>query len=54
MTQEMEQLRHRILTKLDMTRETGDEELEELIYNEVGSYSRNNGLSLKHREKFQK
>lgn len=54
MTQEMEQLRHRILTKLDMTRETGDEELEELIYNEVGSYSRNNGLSLKHREQFQK
>ena len=54
MTQEMEQLRHRILTKLDMTRETGDEDLEELFYFVVGSYSRNNGLSLKHREKFQK
>ncbi len=54
MTQEMEQLRHHILTKLDLTRETGDEELAELIYNEVGSYSRQHGLSLIHREQFQK
>lgn len=54
MTHEMEQLRQRILTKLDLTRETGDEELEELIYNEVGSYSRTQGLSLRQREQFQK
>ncbi len=54
MTQEMEQLRQYILTKLDLTRETGDEELEELIYNEVGSYSRKHGLSLMRREQFQK
>lgn len=54
MTHEMEQLRQRILTKLDLTRDTGDEELEELIYNEVGSYSRAKGLSLKQREQFQK
>lgn len=54
MTHEMEQLRQRILTKLDLTRETGDEELEELIYNEVGNYSRAQGLSLKQREQFQK
>ncbi len=54
MTQEMEQLRQQILTKLDLTRETGDEELEELIYKEVGSYSRAQGLSLKQREQFQK
>ena len=32
MTQEMEQLRQHILAKLDLTRETADEELEELIY----------------------
>lgn len=54
MTQEMEQLRQQILTKLDLTRETGDEELEELIYKKVGSYSRTQGLSLKQREQFQK
>ncbi len=54
MTYEMEQLRQRILTKLDLTRETGDEELEELIYNEVGNYSRKQGMSLRQREQFQK
>lgn len=54
MTQEMEQLRQHILTKLDLTRETGDEELEELIYNVVGDYSRKQGLSLLQREQFQK
>lgn len=54
MTQEMEQLRQKILTKLDLTRETGDEELEELIYKEVGTYSRSQGLSLKLREQFQR
>ena len=54
MTQEMVQLRHQILTKLDLTRETGDEELEQLIFKEVGSYSRDQGLSLKQREQFQK
>ncbi len=54
MTQEMEQLRQHILTKLDLTRETGDKELEELIYDEVGIYSRKQGLSLKQREQFQK
>lgn len=54
MTQEMEQLRQKILTKLDLTRETGDEELEELIYKEVGTYSRYQGLSLKQREQFQR
>lgn len=54
MTYEMEQLRQRILTKLDLTKETGDEELEELIYSEVGNYSRTQGLSLKQREQFQK
>ncbi len=54
MTQEMEQLRQNILTKLDLTRDTGDEELEELIYNEVGSYSRRQGLSLRQREQFQR
>ncbi len=54
MTQEMEQLRQHILTKLDMTRETGDEELAGLIYDEVGGYSRQQGLSLKQREQFQK
>lgn len=54
MTQEMEQLRQHILAKLDLTRETADEELEELIYQEVGSYSRRQGLSLKNREQFQR
>ena len=54
MTQEMEQLRQKILTKLDLTRDTGDEELEELIYREVGSYSRSQGLSLRQREQFQR
>ena len=54
MTHEMVQLRQRILTKLDLTRETGDEELEQLIFKEVGSYSREQGLSLKQREQFQK
>ncbi len=54
MTQEMEQIRQQILTKLDLTRETGDEELEELIFKEVGSYSRTQGLSLRQREQFQK
>lgn len=54
MTQEMEQLRQHILTQLDLTRETGDEELENLIYDQVGSYSRQQGLSLKAREQFQK
>ena len=54
MTQEMEQLRQHILAKLDLTRETADEELEELIYPEVGSYSRRQGLSLKNREQFQR
>ena len=54
MTYEMEQLRQRILTKLDLTRETGDEELEELIYSEVGNYSRKQGMSLRQREQFQK
>lgn len=54
MTNEMEQLRQKILTKLDLTKDTGDEELEELIYTEVGNYSRAQGLSLKQREQFQK
>lgn len=54
MTKEMEQLRQRILTKLDLTRDTGDEELSELIYSEVGNYSRQKGLSMKQREQFQK
>ena len=54
MTREMEQLRQKILTRLDLTRDTGDEELEELIYAEVGAYSRIQGLSLKQREQFQK
>ena len=54
MTQEMEQLRQHILAKLDLTRETADEEFEELIYQEVGSYSRRQGLSLKNREQFQR
>ncbi len=54
MTQEMEQLRQKILTKLDLTRDTGDEELEELIYSEVGDYSRQQGLSLRQREQFQR
>lgn len=54
MTHEMERLRQRILTKLDLTRETKDEELEELIYNEVGNYSRQKGLSLKQREQYQR
>lgn len=54
MTQEMEQLRQHILTKLDLTRETGDEELGNLIYDEVGKYSREHGLSLKRREQFQR
>ncbi len=54
MTQEMEQLRQKILTKLDLTRDTGDDELEELIYREVGSYSRSQGLSLRQREQFQR
>ncbi len=36
-----------------MTQEM-DEELEELIYQEVGSYSRRQGLSLKNREQFQR
>lgn len=54
MTQEMEQLRQHILTKLDLTRETGDEELGNLIYDEVGNYSREHGLSLKRREQFQR
>ncbi len=54
MTQEMEQLRQHILAKLDLTRETADEELEELIYQEGGSYSRRQGLSLKNREQFQR
>lgn len=54
MTQEMEQLRQHILTQLDMTRETSDEELAELIYSEVGAYSRKQGLSLRRREQFEK
>lgn len=54
MTHEMEQLRQHILTKLDMTRETSDEELSDLIYHEVGTYSRKQGLTLKQREQFQK
>ncbi len=54
MTHEMERLRQRILTKLDLTRETKDEELEEIIYNEVGNYSRQQGLSLKQREQYQR
>lgn len=54
MTREMEQLRQKILTKLDLTRDTGDEELEELIYKEVGAYSRVQGLSLTQREQYQK
>ncbi len=54
MTHEMERLRQRILTKLDLTRETKDEELEEIIYNEVGTYSRQQGLSLKQREQYQR
>ena len=32
MTHEMERLRQRILTKLDLTRETKDEELELRLY----------------------
>lgn len=54
MTQEMEQLRQHILTQLDMTREISDHELAELIYSEVGEYSRKQGFSLKNREQFQK
>ena len=54
MTQEMERLRQHILEQLDLTRETGDEELAGLIYSEVGSYSRREGLSLTCREQFQK
>lgn len=54
MTQEMEQLRQKILTKLDLTRDTGDDELEELIYSEVGEYSRQQGLSMKQRAQFQR
>lgn len=54
MTQEMEQLRQQILTKLDLTRDTGDDELEELIYSEVGKYSREQGLALRQREQFQR
>lgn len=54
MTQEMERLRQFILTRLDLTRETSDEELAELIYREVGSYSRQQGMSLKRREQFEK
>lgn len=54
MTREMEQLRQKILTKLDLTRDTGDEELEGLIYKEVGAYSRTQGLSLTQREQFEK
>ena len=50
----MEQLRQYILTQLDMTREISDEELAELIYSEVGSYSRKQGLTLRQREQFQK
>ncbi len=54
MTREMEQLRQKILTKLDLTRDTGDEELEGLTYKEVGAYSRTQGLSLTQREQFEK
>lgn len=54
MTKNMEQLRQHILTQLDMTREISDEELAELIYNEVGIYSRQQGLTLRQREQFQK
>ena len=54
MTREMEQLRQKILTKLDLTRDTGAEELEGLIYKEVGAYSRTQGLSLTQREQFEK
>ncbi len=54
MTKEMEELRQSILTHLDLTRETGDDELAELIYTEVGNYSRQQGISLRQREQFQK
>lgn len=54
MTKDMEQLRQHIITKLDMTREISDEELAELIYSEVGIYSRQQGLALRQREQFQK
>lgn len=54
MTKDMEQLRQHILTQLDMTREISDEELAELIYSEVGIYSRQQGLTLREREQFQK
>lgn len=54
MTKGMEQLRQHILTQLDMTREISDEELAELIYREVGIYSRQQGLTLRQREQFQK
>ena len=54
MTREMEQLRQKILTKLDLTRDTGDEELEGLIYKEVGAYSRTQGLSFTQREQVEK
>lgn len=54
MTKDMEQLRQHILTQLDMTREISDEELAELIYSEVGIYSRQQGLTLRQREQFQK
>lgn len=54
MTKDMERLRQHILTQLDMTREISDEELAELIYSEVGIYSRKKGLALREREQFQK
>ncbi len=54
MTQEMEKLRQHILSQLDMTKETSDEELAEIIFKETGSYSRKQGMSLKRREQFQK
>lgn len=54
MTQEMERLRQHILAQLDLTRESSDEEIAALIYEQVGSYSRSQGLSLRQREQFQK
>ena len=54
MTKNMEQLRQYILTQLDMTREISDGELAELIYREVGDYSRKQGMTLRQREQFQK
>lgn len=50
----MESVRQQILDKMDMTREISDEEMADLIYGEVGAYSRSNGLSVRQREQFEK